>query len=91
MSELNSSVWLRDKKETIISGDNDFENALEDTLNYQNIKTNPEGISKLKPYINKYNWEGIEFPAGPKDWKNLNEITRQLLLRYYLYNTIQKQ
>ena len=27
----------------------------------------PERISKLKPYINRYNWEEIEFPAGPKD------------------------
>ena len=55
LSELNSSGWLRGKKETIISGDNDFENALNDALNYQNIETHPERISKLKPYINKYN------------------------------------
>ena len=67
--ELNSSGWLRGKKKTIISGDNDFKNALNDALNYQNIETHPERISKLKPYINKYNWKGIDFPAGPKDWK----------------------
>ena len=40
--------------------------ALNDALKYQNIETYPERISKLKHYINKYNWEGIEFPAGPK-------------------------
>ena len=91
LSELYSLGWLRSKKEAIINGDNNFQNALDDALNYQNIERDPQRISKLKPYINKYNWEGIEFPAGPKDWKNLNEITRQLLLRYYLYNTIQKQ
>ena len=33
------------------------------------FERHPQRISKLKPYINKYNWEGIEFPAGPKDWK----------------------
>ena len=71
LSELNSSGWLKSKNKTIISGDNDFENALDDALNYQNIKTNPERISKLKPYINKYNWEGIEFPAGPKEWEKI--------------------
>ena len=27
LSELNSSWWLRGKKETLISGDNDFEDA----------------------------------------------------------------
>ena len=69
LSELNSLGWLRGKKEAIINNDNSFQNALDDALNYQTIKTNPERISKLKPYINKYNWEGIEFPAGPKDWK----------------------
>ena len=43
------------------------------------------------PYIDKYNWEGIEFSAGSNDWKNLNKIIRKLLLIYYLYHTIQKQ
>ena len=68
LSELNSLGWLRGQKEEIIDGDADFEDALDDALNYQNIKTNPERISKLKPYINKYNWKGIDFPAGPKEW-----------------------
>ena len=51
MSESNSLGWLRGKKEIIISGDNDFENALDDALDYQNIETNPQRISKLKPHI----------------------------------------
>ena len=49
LSELNSSGCLKGKKETIISGDNDFENTLDDALYYQNIETYPERISKLKP------------------------------------------
>ena len=43
------------KKEAIINNDNSFQNALDDALNYQTIKTNPERISTLKSYINKYN------------------------------------
>ena len=69
LSELNSLGWLRVKKEAIINNNNSFQNALNDALNYQTIETNPEKISKFKLYINRYNWEGIEFPAGPKDWK----------------------
>ena len=69
LSELYSLGWLRSKKEAIINGDNNFQNALDDALNYQNIERDQLRISKLKPYINKYNWEGIEFSAGPKDWK----------------------
>ena len=34
LSELNSLGWLRGKKETIISGGKDFEDALDDALNY---------------------------------------------------------
>ena len=70
--ELNSSGWLRAKKEAIINNntdnDNNFQNALDDALNYQTIEKYPEIISKLKPYINKNNWEGIDFPAQPKEW-----------------------
>ena len=69
MSELNSLWWLRGKKDAIINGDNDFQNAVNDALNYQNIETHPERISKLKLYINKYNWEEIDFPAEPKEWE----------------------
>ena len=91
MSELNSLGWLRVKKEAIINDVNSFQNALNEALNYQTIETHPERVSKIMPYIDKYNWKSIEFPAGPKDWKNLNKIIRKLLLIYYLYHTIQKQ
>ena len=47
LSEINFLGWLRCKKEAIINIDNSFQNALDDALNYQAIKTNPERISKL--------------------------------------------
>ena len=89
LSELNSLGWLHGKKEAIINGDNDFQNALYDALNYQNIEKDPQRISKLKPYINKYNWEGIKFPAGPKEWKKLerNNKTIALNILFVKYNT----
>ena len=46
--ELYSSEWLRNKKEAIINGDNCFQNALNDALNYQNIKKDPQRTSKIK-------------------------------------------
>ena len=90
MPELNSLGWLRGKKEAIINNNinnNGFKNALDDALNYQIIESNPQRISKLKPYINKYNWEGINFPAGSKEWqkfeRNNNTIALNIL---YLKN-----
>ena len=80
LSELNSLGWLRYEKEAIVNNDNSFKNALEDALNYQTTKTNPEKISKLKPYINKYNWEGIDSPTGPKEWKKFERNNKTIAL-----------
>ena len=89
LSELYSLGWLKSKKELIINGDNNFQNALNDALYYKNIETHPERISKLKPYINNYNWEGIELPAGPKDWKKFewNNKTIALNILFIQHNT----
>ena len=73
-----------------IRGDVDFEDALDDPLNYQAIKRDPQRIAKLKPYINKYNWKGIEFPAGPKECKNLSKIIKKLHLIYYMLKKTKK-
>ena len=67
--KLYSSEWLRNKKESITSENNCFQHALSDSLDYQTIKTHPERTSKLKRYINKYNWKDIKFPSDKEDWK----------------------
>ena len=71
---------LRGKKEAIINGDNDFQSALDDAFNYLTIETHPRRISKLKPYINKYNWEGIDFPTGSKEWKKFERNNKTIAL-----------
>ena len=97
LSELNCLGWLRAKKQAIINNNNNdnnnnnnkFHNALDDVLNYQTIEKDPQRISKLKSYINKYNWEWINFPAGSKDWKKLerNNDTIALNILYVKQNT----
>ena len=80
LSDLNSLGWFIGEKEAIVNNDNSFENALDDALNYQNIEKDPQRISKLKPYINKYNWEWISSPAEPKDWKKLERNNKTIAL-----------
>ena len=80
LSELYSLGWLRSKKEAIINGDNNFQNALEDALNYQNIERDPQRISKLERYFSKYNWKGIEISAGPKDSKKFERNNKTITL-----------
>ena len=78
--ELNSLGWLGVRKEAIINGDNTFQKALDDSLNYQKIETHLERISNIVRYIGKYNWEGLEFPAGPKDWKKFEQNNKTIAL-----------
>ena len=83
-SELKSLVWLKGKKEAIINNNNSFQNALDEVLDYQTIEKDPQRISKLKSCIKiQYNWQGINFPAGPKEWikfqRNNKTITFNIL------------
>ena len=72
-----------------MNNDNSFQDALDDALDYQNIEKHPERISKLKPYIDKYNWQGIDFPAGPKEWQKFerNNKTVALNILFIPHNT----
>ena len=78
--ELYSSEWLRSKKQSITNEDNCFQNALNDSLDYQKIKKDPQKISKLKPYINQYNWKDINFPSHKEDWKKFEQNNKETAL-----------
>ena len=88
LSELYSLGWLRGKKEAIINGDNTFQKALDDALNYQKIETHRERISNIVPYIDNYNCEGIEIPAGPKDWKKFEQNNKTIALNILPHNIL---
>ena len=75
-SFTKSHDWLANKG-AIINPKNEkdnkcFQYAITSALNYEkilkinlkNCETHPERIPKIKPYISKYNWEEMEFPAG---------------------------
>ena len=93
LSELNSLGQLRGKKEEIVNNNNnnDFQNDLDDALNYQITESNPQRISKLKSYINKYNWEGINFPAGSKEWRNFEQNNDTIALNILYADKKQKK
>ena len=78
--KLYSSEWLRSKKGSISNEDNCFQNALNDALDYQRIKKDPQEISKLKPYINQCNWKDIIFPSDKEDWKYFEQNNKEIAL-----------
>ena len=90
-SYIDSPKWLKDKKSTINPKNNDrkcFQDAVTLALNLDNIDNHPERISKIKPFIDQYNWKDIDFPSTSKDWRKLelnNEIALNIL--YIPHNT----
>ena len=71
-SYIDSPKWLKDKKSTINPKNNDykcFQYAVTLALNYDKIDRNPQRISKIKSFIEEYNWKDIDFPSTSKDWK----------------------
>ena len=65
-----------------------FQYAVTLALNLDKIRKNSQRISKIKPFIDQYNWKDIDFPAVSKDWKKFelnNEIALNIL--YVPHNT----
>ena len=48
------------------------------SLNNQNIKSNPERITKIKPFIDQDNWKEISLLSHQKYWKSLNYIPHNI-------------
>ena len=90
-SYIDSPKWLKDKKSTINPKNNDhkcFQYAVTLALNLDKINKHPQRISKIKPFIDQYNWKDIDFPSTSKDWRELelnNEIALNIL--YVPHNT----
>ena len=60
----------KNKKSTINPKNEDekcSEYAAAVALIYEEIKCSPERVSNIKPFINKYNWEGINYPSKIDD------------------------
>ena len=77
------SSCLKNKKATINPKNNDdkcFQYALTAALNYQNIKSHPERISNLKPFINQYDWKEIDCTSHQKVWKKFESNNKTIAL-----------
>ena len=74
-SYIKSPDWIENKKATINpqnkKDDNCFQYALTVALNHEKVKCDRQRISKIKPFIDKYNWNEI-FHLQVKIGKNLS-------------------
>ena len=62
MIYIDSPDWIKNtkKQQYILSVKRDneyFQYAVTVALNYEEVENDPQRIRKIKPFINKYNWE----------------------------------
>ena len=55
------------------------------------INNHPEKTSKLRPFIDNYNWKDIGFPSNSKNYKKFEQNNKTIALNivYVPYNTTQ--
>ena len=81
--------WLKSKKAKINpqnkKDDKCFQYTLTVALNHEQIKNNPERISKIKPFISQYNWKEIDFPSHSKDWNKFESINKSTVNKWHYF------
>ena len=55
-SYIDSLDWIKNKKATIM-------------LTHEEIQRDPQRITKIKTFINRYNWKEQNFKSREDDWK----------------------
>ena len=65
------------KKQATRNQRNDHDKCFQYTaavmLNHGKTESYPERVSNIKPFINNYNLEGINYPSIIEDWKRLEK------------------
>ena len=85
---IDSPDWIKNKNTTINPINKKdhkcFQCTVTVALNHKQIGKNPERITKIKHFTNKYKWEEINFPSGKEDWKKYkkNNLTITLNVLY---------
>ena len=82
-SYIKSAEWVINKRATINPKNRDnkcFQYSIIFALNHQSIESHPEKILNIGIFTDQYNWEGIEFPAGIKDWKRFERNNKTIAL-----------
>ena len=85
-SYIDSPKWLKDKKSTVNQKNNDnkcFQYATTLALNFNKIDKNPQRISRIKPFIENYNWNDINLPAAKKDWNRFEVNNKNVALNVH--------
>ena len=86
-SYIPTLEWIANKKCTInpkdIKDNRCYLYAIVIALNYHKISNHPERISNLIPFIPNYNWDDVNFPAGPKEYSAFERKNDSIALNIF--------
>ena len=57
-----------------------FQYALTAALNYEKSLKKPQRISKIKQFIDQYDWKDMDFPSHSKDLKKFESINKSIVV-----------
>ena len=90
-SYIDSPDWIKNKIATINPINKKvnkcFQYAITVALNHKEIGKHPEGITKIKSFINKYNWDETNHPSE----KMIGKILRKIIALDVLYAKKEKR
>ena len=86
-SYIDSPDWIKSKKAAKNPINEKYKNWFQYTvtvaLNHEEIGKHGEKIKKVKSFINKYKWEGINFPSEKYDWKKIEKNNAKIVLNLF--------
>ena len=80
---IETPKWIKNKKATIHPHNKDnkcFQYDVTIALNYDEIEKNHQRGSKVKPFINQYDWSETNFPSHANDWKKFELNNKSIVL-----------
>ena len=88
---IETPEWIKNKKCVINPQNKDnkcFQYSITLSLYHNRVNNNPQRIPKIKPFINNFNWENINFPPTQQDYENFEINDKSIALNIL---TTQKQ
>ena len=90
---MDLSDWIKNKKSTIKpinKKDNKcFQFAVTVALNHEETKEDPQRVTIIKPFINKYNWKETNVLSEKNDWKKFEENNAVIALNVLYAKKVQ--
>ena len=83
---VETPMCIKSKKAVLIPKSNDnksFQYSITLSLYYKEIGNNFNRMTKIKPYINNFNWNNINFPPMKQDYENFEIDNDKIALIIY--------